>query len=207
MPTLEDIMQDLPIVAIIRGVTPTEVIDVGKAIAKTGIQIIEVPLNSPSPLESINKLADALPDCIVGAGTVVRPEQVDAVHQAGGNIIVSPNMNTSVIKRTVELGMISMPGVLTVSEAFDAYDAGARTLKLFPAGTVGPDFVGAIKTVLPEDAKICAVGGVGADNMSTWCTAGIDGFGIGSEIYKPGMSAGDVENRARRIVAAYRSST
>lgn len=193
-----------PLVAILRGVTHGDVVDVANAIHQAGITMIEVPLNSPEPLRSIEKLAAALGEqCLCGAGTVVSVAQVDKVHGAGGRLIVSPNTNAAVIARTVDLGLACMPGIATPTDAFAAIEAGARTLKLFPAATFGPGHVAALKAVLPGEVQILAVGGIYSEALAPWLAAGTDGFGIGTELYKPGMSAEEVGKRAEQIVAAF----
>lgn len=196
-------MESMPIVAILRGVTPAEADDIGAAVHRAGIGIIEVPLNSPEPLLSIRSLADRLgQQCVIGAGTVLTVDAVEQVADAGGEIIVCPNTNTDVIARSVELGLTPMPGWGTPSEAFAAYQAGARHLKLFPASTFGPAHIRACRAVLPADACILAVGGAGAHNLPEWLEAGAEGFGIGSELYKPGFSADQVFATATQIVSA-----
>ena len=203
MKQLEAWFERMPTVAILRGVKPDEVVDIGEALYKAGMGVIEVPLNSPEPLVSISKLSEALGDrCVIGAGTVLTTEQVDEVADAGGIIAVTPNTNTDVIKRSIERGMVPMPGWATPTEAFQAYFAGARYLKLFPAASYGVGHVKAVKAVLPSDAKLLAVGGAGADNINAWLEAGVNGFGMASNLYKPGFSAGEVFQRASEIVAA-----
>ena len=193
----------IPVIAILRGVRPEDVVQIGEAVYKAGIGIIEVPLNSPDPLTSIKNLAQALGDrCVIGAGTVLTEADVVAVAAAGGDIIVSPNTNTEVIKQSLELGLVPMPGWATVTEALLAYQTGARYLKLFPAATYGPGHIKAARAVLPDSCKLMAVGGVGADTAEQWLGAGIDGFGIGSELYRPGDSADQVYQSARAVVDA-----
>jgi 2-dehydro-3-deoxyphosphogalactonate aldolase len=200
---LESWFATIPVIAILRGVRPEEVVGIGEAVYKAGIGIIEVPLNSPDPLASIKNLAQALGDrCVIGAGTVLTEADVVAVAAAGGEIIVSPNTSVEVIKQSLELGLVPMPGWATVTEAFLAYQAGARYLKLFPAATYGPGHIKAARAVLPDQCKLLAVGGVGADMAEQWLGAGIDGFGIGSELYKPGDSADQVYQSARAVVEA-----
>jgi 2-dehydro-3-deoxyphosphogalactonate aldolase len=198
----------MPVVAILRGVRPEEVVDVGESLYRAGIGIIEVPLNSPDPLVSIEKLSKALGDrCVIGAGTVLSEADVEGVAAAGGEIVVTPNTNPAVILRSLELGMVPMPGWATASDAFLAYHTGARYLKLFPAATYGPGHIKAVSAVLPDDCRLLAVGGVGAESAAEWLRAGIDGFGIGSELYKPGNSAEDVYAAARAVVAALKLAT
>lgn len=192
------------IIAILRGVTPGEIEAMADAIIAAGIDKIEVPLNSPDPLESIELLAKGFGDrALVGAGTVLEVAQVDAVASVGGKLIVSPNCDTEVIAHTAKLGMESWPGVFTPTEAFAALKAGATGLKLFPGNMAGPGGLKAVRAVLPKDSKVYAVGGAGPENFGEWIAAGADGFGIGSAIYKSGMSVEDVRQRAEAIVAAY----
>ena len=191
------------IVAIIRGVQPDEVLAVGRAILDAGIDTIEVPLNSPDPFRSIAILAEAFgAQALVGAGTVLTPTDVNKVREAGGQLVVSPNTNVDVIKRTKELGMISLPGFATATEAFSAIHAGADGLKLFPAGIGGPETIKALKAVLPSHMPVLAVGGVTPQNMAEFVKAGADGFGLGSTLYKPGLSVGDVAKNAAESVTA-----
>ena len=193
-----------PIIAILRGLTPDEAIPVGHALLEAGIDRIEVPLNSPDPLESIRVLASEIGDrALIGAGTVLTPDQVDAVADVGGKLIVSPNCDVSVIQRSVALGLQSWPGVFTPTEAFAALQAGATGLKLFPGSLAGLAGLAALRPVLPPGAQVFAVGGAGPENFGAWIEASADGFGIGSALYKPGMSVGEIANRARQIVAAY----
>ncbi len=192
------------IIAILRGVQPSEVEAIAAAILDAGITKIEVPLNSPDPMDSITTLASAFGDrALVGAGTVLSMDQVNSVHAAGGKLIVSPNVDVAVIGRTVELGMESWPGFFTPSEGFAALNAGATGLKLFPGDMAGPAGMKAMRAVLPMGTKVYAVGGAGADNFAQWRAASADGFGIGSAIYKPGDSADVVAGKAAAIVAAY----
>ena len=203
--TLDEALAEAPIVAILRGVRPNEVEPVAEALHSAGVRVVEVPLNSPEPLESIRRLAEGFRGRLVcGAGTVLTPEEADAVADAGGEIMVSPNTRPAVIRRAVERGLAPMPGFATPSEAFEAYDAGARKLKLFPAVTYGSAFVRQIKAVLPKDASLYAVGGVGAAAMAEWRAAGVAGFGVGSEIYKPGQSPDETHAKAEALVRASR---
>ena len=193
-----------PLVAILRGVNPDEVVGIGQSLLDAGFEIIEVPLNSPQPLQSIQMLCDAFGDhAIIGAGTVLSDGEVEAVCEAGGKLIVSPNMNRSVIERTKELGALSYPGVFTPTEAFDAIAAGADALKFFPASMHGPGGIKAIKAVLPPDMPVLAVGGVDECTIGTWIEAGADGFGIGSNVYTPGMTAQEVGAKAKAFVTAF----
>jgi 2-dehydro-3-deoxyphosphogalactonate aldolase len=191
-----------PLVAIIRGVTPDEVEEIGEALVAGGVRIIEVPLNSPDPLHSIRRLADRLKGrALVGAGTVLDEAQVGQVAEAGGQIVVSPNTKPSVIQATVMAGMVSSPGYFTPSEAIAALQAGAHVLKLFPAEGATPAVLKAQRAVLPKDTPILAVGGIVPDNMRGWLDAGANGFGLGGGIYKPGQSAADTEANACAYVA------
>ena len=198
---IDDWLAEIPVVAIIRGVTPDEATEIGAAIMEAGVGIIEVPLNSPSPFESIEKLSKAFGDkCVIGCGTLVNLEDAQRVADAGGKIAVTPNTNRGIIRACLELGMEPIPGWATPTEAFEAHQAGAKYLKLFPAGTYGAGHVKAVRAVLPKESKVLAVGGVGAHNAAEWLTAGVDGFGIGSEIYKAGRSASEVYQRTNEIV-------
>ncbi|MEW9918485.1 2-dehydro-3-deoxy-6-phosphogalactonate aldolase [Marimonas sp. MJW-29] len=197
----------LPIIAILRGITPSEAPAIGRAIVAAGITTIEVPLNSPDPLDSIAALVAELGEtAIIGAGTVLRVEEVDAVADAGGRIIVSPNCNPAIIARTKARGLHSWPGVFTPTEALAALDAGADGLKLFPGSMAGPAGLAALRAILPPGTKVYAVGGAGPENFGDWIAASADGFGIGSALFKPGMDAGETGARARRIVAAYKEA-
>lgn len=202
----EDALAETPIVAIIRGVGPDEAVAVGEALFAAGVRIIEAPMNSPDPLTSIRRLAQAFEGrAVVGAGTVLTPSVVDQVADAGGRILVSPDSRPEVIARAVERGLTPLPGFGTASEALRAYDAGARHLKLFPASTYGYGHVSALKAVLPKDAVVMAVGGVGPSAMSDWWAAGVRGFGLGGDLYKPGFTPDEVFARAQAAVAAARA--
>lgn len=191
-------------IAILRGVKPDQVVDIGAALISSGISMIEVPLNSPEPFLSVQSLSQKFSDqAIIGAGTVLTVDDVEKVHKAGGTLIVSPNCNIDVIKRTKELGMASWPGVMTPTESFQALDAGADGLKFFPSELIGPTGLKAMKAVLPKDVPTYAVGGVSPENLAEWAKAGADGFGIGGGIYKVGMGADEVRERADKFVAAY----
>ena len=193
-----------PLVAILRGLDPGDAEAIGGALVEAGIGMIEVPLNSPDPLRSIETLATRFGDtAIIGAGTVLTPQQVDAVVDAGGTLIVSPNMNPDVIAQTRTRKGLSFPGVFTPTEAFAAIKAGCDALKFFPASLHGPDGVKAIKAVLPPQIPVLAVGGVTVATIGNWLEAGTDGFGIGSNIFKPGWKAAEVGREARAFVAAY----
>jgi 2-dehydro-3-deoxyphosphogalactonate aldolase len=198
-------LAECPLIAIIRGVTPNEVEGVGAALFDAGFRVVEVPLNSPEPLDSIGRLARLAGDrATVGAGTVLRAEQVRQVADAGGRIIVSPSTDVAVIEATVAAGLISSPGYFTPSEAFTALKAGAHVLKLFPAEGAGPAVVKAQLAVIPRDIPLVVVGGIRPDNMRPYVEAGAAGFGLGSSLYKPGMTASEVAANARAFVAAVR---
>ncbi|MGO4393234.1 2-dehydro-3-deoxy-6-phosphogalactonate aldolase [Variovorax sp. M-6] len=199
-------MQALPLVAILRGLTPAEAPAVGDAIVESGFRLLEVPLNSPQPLESIALLRRRFPQALVGAGTVLGAQQVREVHAAGGELIVAPNFNAEVIAEAARLGLVSLPGVLTPTEAFGALAAGATGLKLFPAELASPAVVKALLAVLPKGTPLMPVGGITPDNMDSWRAAGSAGFGIGSALYKPGKSAAAVREDALRFVAAFSGS-
>lgn len=192
-----------PVVAILRGVRPVEVCEIGDALFGAGIRIIEVPLNSPEPLTSIRNLAGHLGDeCVIGAGTVLSAKDVDEVADAGGRLIVSPNTDDGVIERTMSRGCVAVPGIATASEAFRALVRGARYLKLFPASTYGPSHARALRAVLPREANLLAVGGVGQVNMNEWLHAGVSGVGIGAEMYQPGDDIHKVRGNVAAVVAS-----
>ncbi|MCB1348263.1 MAG: 2-dehydro-3-deoxy-6-phosphogalactonate aldolase [Maritimibacter sp.] len=192
------------IIAILRGIRPDEAVAIGMALVAAGIDTIEVPLNSPDPFDSISALAAALSDrARVGAGTVLDVAQIAQVRAAGGGLVVSPDTNPAVIAATRAAGMASYPGVMTPTEAFTALRAGATGLKLFPGTLVGPTGLRAIRAVLPPDTECWAVGGAGPDNFADWIAAGAHGFGIGTALYRPGLTAAEVRARAEAVVAAY----
>ena len=192
------------LIAILRGVTPPEAEAICAACLEAGITRVEVPLNSPDPFASIAAMAAAHGDAaLIGAGTVLSPDDVGRVAQAGGRLIVSPNCDPRVIVASVQAGMESWPGVMTPTECFAALKNGATGLKIFPASLIGPDGLKAIRAVLPPAAQVYAVGGAEASNFGDWIAAGANGFGIGSALYKPGLSAAEVRARATDIVAAY----
>ena len=200
---IDDILEAMPVVAILRGIRPEEVVAIGQVIYEQGIRCIEVPLNSPSPLDSIGALSASMPDdCLIGAGTVLSAKDVIDVKAAGGKLIVTPNTVDAVIRTAVGEGMVIMPGVATPTEAFRAVDLGASLLKLFPASTFGPTHLRALKSVLPGQIRMLAVGGVGPADFAEWVNAGAVGFGIGSELYKAGDSAEVVKENARAVVTA-----
>ena len=192
-----------PLIAIIRGVQPNEAVEIGRALVEGGIRIIEVPLNSPDAFRSIETIASDLgEEAVVGAGTVLDPADVVGIRDAGGRLIVSPNMNPDVIEATVSAGLVSCPGVLTPTEAFFALESGAHILKLFPAEAASPAVVKALRAVLPHGVRLIVVGGVTPDTMQPWLDAGAAGFGLGSGIYKPGQSPEETVEKARAYVAA-----
>lgn len=197
-------MSGREIIAILRGVRPNEVVAIGQVLLDAGIDKIEVPLNSPYAAESIALFADAFHDsAVIGAGTVLTPQDVVKVHQQGGAMVVSPDCNPDVIKATKALGMLSYPGVFTPTEAFTALRSGADGIKLFPASGIGPAGLAAMLAVLPTGTRSYAVGGVGPDSFAPWIGVGVSGFGIGTGLFKPGFGTADVAKRAADIVAAY----
>lgn len=194
-----------PLVAILRGLTPAEAPAVGDALVDAGFTLIEVPLNSPDPFDSIRLLVERVGDrALIGAGTVLTVEDVARVQDVGGTLIVSPNTNTDVIAATAARGMISMPGYFTPSEAFAALAAGATALKLFPADGTTPGYLKAQRAVLPKTTRMLAVGGIVPENVAAWRAAGADGFGLGSNLYRPGKSADAVAAEARRYLSAFK---
>jgi 2-dehydro-3-deoxyphosphogalactonate aldolase len=196
------------IIAILRGIEPDEAVAVCETLARTGITLIEVPLNSPRPFESIRDAATALRGkASIGAGTVLSEREVDAVADVGGAFVVSPDCNEAVITRTLARGLRSYPGVFSPTEAFRAIRAGAHGLKIFPAELVGPVGVKAMTAVLPPAIPLYAVGGANPDNFAAYIAAGCTGFGIGSFLYKPGAQPADIEARAKAVVAAYDKAT
>lgn len=196
-------LEQLPLVAILRGIRPDEAEPVGDALADAGWRLLEVPLNSPDPLRSIALLARRFPDAVVGAGTVRTADQVRQVHDAGGRLIVSPHFDARVVEAAARLGMVALPGVMTPSEAFAALDAGATGLKLFPAEMIPPAAVKAMRAVLPPEVLLLPVGGIAPATMAGYRAAGANGFGIGSAVYKPGMDAPAVATAARAFTDAW----
>lgn len=195
----------LPLVAILRGITPAEALPVGRALVDAGFRLLEVPLNSPQPLDSIAALAEAFPQALVGAGTVLQAEQVHAVAQAGGQLIVAPNTDVDVLFAALDRDLVCLPGVATPTEAFAALAAGAHGLKLFPAELVSPAVLKAMRAVLPAHTPLLPVGGIAPETMAAYRAAGASGFGIGSTLYRPGMTAADVALQAQRFANAWQA--
>lgn len=205
--TFDDALAAMPVLAVLRGMPPDEAIAVGEALTAAGISIMEVPLNSPDPYRSIAAQAERFgAERVVGAGTVLHPEEVARVADSGGTLIVSPNLNEEVVRATKRCGLLSVPGVFTPSEAFRALDAGADALKLFPGDGMSPRVVKAMRAVLPRDVRLVVTGGVDADNLGEWLAGGASGVGIGSALYKPGKSAEAVAADARRFAEAARAA-
>lgn len=201
---LDTYLKDLPLIAILRGVTPDEIVPIGRALYDAGFRVIEIPLNSPQPYESIRRLTAELGEsCLIGAGTVLTEAQVAEVDAAGGRLIVSPNANLAVIRASKAAGLVSAPGVATPSEGFAALDAGADSLKLFPAEQLGPAVVKAWRAVFPKELALLPVGGITPDNMGPYVAAGANGFGLGSALYKPGLSAAQVSANAQAFAAGW----
>lgn len=192
-----------PLIAILRGVRPDEVVAIGEELVTAGFTLIEVPMNSPDPLDSVARLVAALGDrAMIGAGTVLTVDQVAAMRDAGGRMVISPNTNIDVIRASTAAGLVSLPGIATPSEALAALDAGATALKLFPAEAASPTILKAMRAILPSELRILPVGGIVPEGMAPWRQAGAAGFGLGSALYKPGMTSGEVGARARAFVAA-----
>ena len=203
---LDEYMKDLPLIAILRGITPDEVISVAEVLADAGIVMIEVPLNSPDACTSIQTLAKRYQNkALIGAGTVLSVDEVIAVRKAGAELVVSPNMNTAVITETRRQNMVSIPGCLTPTEILAAIASGSDAAKLFPAEMISPATVKAIRAVLPPQFPLFAVGGINGENMKDYMQHGINGFGIGSALYKPGKSLTEIERDANSLISAYQN--
>jgi 2-dehydro-3-deoxyphosphogalactonate aldolase len=197
-------LNPLPLVAILRGIGPDEAVSIGHVLADAGFRVLEVPLNSPQPMESIRQLTQSLGDgYLIGAGTVMTSGQVQEVAAAGGRLIVMPHADTVVIRAAKDAGMVCIPGVATPTEAFAALAAGADGLKLFPADQVSPEALKAWRAVLPKELPVLPVGGITPDNMAAWLAAGAQGFGIGSALYAPGLDADEVAHRAHAFARAW----
>lgn len=193
----------VPLVAILRGLRPEEAEDIGAALVEAGVRIIEVPLNSPTPIASITRLSARFgEDALIGAGTVLSPDDVARVADAGGRLIVAPNTDPRVIRAARAAGLVAAPGYFTPSEAFSALEAGANALKLFPAEAASPAVVKAQRAVLPKEVPLIVVGGITPERIAAYRDAGADGFGLGSALYTPGLTAEEVAARARAFVAA-----
>ena len=202
---IETALDECGLVAILRGVTPDKIIGVGDALYEAGFRVIEIPMNSPEPLLSIEKLAKHLPQAVVGAGTVLNALDVTRIKNAGGRVIVMPHGDVEVIRAAVAAGLAVAPGVATPTEAFAALAAGTNILKMFPAELLGPSVVKAWRAVLPKSTRLLPVGGITPDNMASFVDAGANGFGLGSALYQPGFGAADVAPRAKRFVEAWRA--
>lgn len=204
---INNAMDDLPLVAILRGITPAEVPAVADELIEAGFRLIEVPLNSPEPFKSIMQLVAHCPSqVLVGAGTVLHCDDVDRLADTGAQLMVTPNTDTAVVSRAAELGLTSAIGCFTPSEAFSALSHGASMLKVFPAGRLAPAYAADIKAVLPPATRVLAVGGIAQDDMAAFIKGGYDGFGLGSGLYVPGRPAAEVGRRARDYVAAFRAA-
>lgn len=203
---LRDYLAELPLIAILRGLKPESAEAVGHALVEAGFRIIEVPLNSPEPFRSIEILAKTMPrDVLVGAGTVLDPEQVNGIRDVGGRLIVMPHADLDVISRAKEQDLICTPGVATPTEAFAALKAGADAIKIFPAEAIPPAVVKAWRAVLPKDAIVVPVGGIKPDNMKPYVDAGANGFGLGSALFTPAMSVEEIGRKARDFATAWQA--
>lgn len=198
---------DLPLVAILRGLEPSRAADVAQVLFDAGWRVVEVPLNRPGAVQAIERIvAAAPPDALVGGGTMLSVADVDAVHAAGGRLMVAPNLDAAVLARARELGMVALPGVATPTEAFAALAAGAHALKLFPAEVIGPAGLKALASVLPPGTGLWPVGGVAPDSLAAWRAAGASGAGIGGQLFTPGLALAEIAERARRFAAAWRAA-
>jgi 2-dehydro-3-deoxyphosphogalactonate aldolase len=205
-PMFETFLERLPLVAILRGIPPDEAVPVGRALAAIGFSIIEIPMNSPEPLVSIGRMSAALgDDYLIGAGTVTNPAWVPDIAAAGGRIIVMPHADVAVIKAAKAAGLACVPGISTPTEGFAALQAGADALKLFPAEVLGPITLSALRSVFPKETKFLPVGGIKPENLVGYVAAGAAGFGLGSALYRPDMSVGEVNANARAFVDAWRA--
>lgn len=203
MPPIHPLLEELPLVAILRGLRPEEAEPVGEALVEAGFRILEVPLNSPEPMASIERLAKRFPQCLVGAGTVLHASDVARVAAAGGELVVAPNFDAGVVAAARRAGLLAIPGVATPTEAFAALAAGARCLKLFPAEAIGPAVVRAWRAVLPADVPLLPVGGITPERMREYLDAGASGFGLGSALYRAGDAPDAVAERAQRFVSTW----
>lgn len=199
----ERAMQQMPLVAILRGLTPAQAPAIGAILSAEGFRMIEVPLNSPDPLASIERLVAAHPEALIGAGTVLTVQEVQEVHAAGGQLVVSPCFDAAVVRAAVDRGMVCLPGVLSPTEAFAALRAGAHGLKLFPAEMTPPPVVKALRAVIPPQVPLLPVGGVTPQNLAAYRAAGASGAGLGSALYRPGDDADTVRAQARAFVQAW----
>ena len=203
-PALREYLKPLPLVAVLRGIAPHEVMEVGGALVDNGFRILEVPLNSPEPFDSIARLARAFGErCLTGAGTVLRVADVARVADAGGKLIVMPHADLAIVREAKRVGLVCLPGVATLTEAFAALDAGADGLKMFPAEQLSPAVLKAWRAVLPKDALVFPVGGMRPDNMAPYWAVGANGFGTGSNLYQPGASASAVRKVAAEFAAGF----
>ncbi|WNP34678.1 2-dehydro-3-deoxy-6-phosphogalactonate aldolase [Enterobacter kobei] len=197
----------LPLIAILRGITPEEALAHVGAVIDAGFDAVEIPLNSPQWEKSLPAIIDTWGDkALIGAGTVLKPEQVDQLHRMGARLIVTPNIQPEVIRRAVSYGMTVCPGCATASEAFTALDAGAQALKVFPSSAFGPDYIKALKAVLPPEIPVFAVGGVTPENLAQWLNAGCAGAGLGSDLYRAGQTVERTAQQAKAFVKAYREA-
>lgn len=193
----------LPLVAILRGITPAEAVEHGRALLEAGFDAIEVPTNSPDWAESVRRLVALAPQALIGAGTVMGRDDLDALQAAGGRLAVSPHVDEALVAESVRRGLISLPGAMTPSEVFAAQRCGAAAVKIFPAASLGPGHVKAIRAVLPPALSLLAVGGVTPGNLAAYRAAGCQGAGLGSDLYRPGQAASVTADRARTFVAAW----
>jgi len=200
--TLDSFLDRFPLIAILRGVRPDEVEAIGDVLIHAGFRILEVPLNSPDPLDSIARLARRFPDALIGAGTVMTPQAVHDVAQAGGRLILMPHSDPAVVCAARDAGLLCVPGVATPTEAFAALANGASALKLFPAEQMPPAIVKAWRAVVPHQVRLLPVGGINPDSMAAYLAAGAAGFGLGSALYRPGMTAAEVAQRAQAFCVA-----